>query len=136
MAIHSIESSKFTQPSPPSAAVNNATAELRQPNSLLTTEKNGAAKSDQTLEASNKHALKPDSDTEASIAAAIEKLNKFVGGANAELQFTLDTDADLTVVKIMDKETKQLIRQFPSAEAVQIAKVLDKLQGLLIRDQA
>jgi len=136
MAIQSIESSKFAQQSPPISTANSVQAELRQPNSPLATEKDRVAKTEQSLETSNKINSESDSDTEASIAAAIEKLNKFVGGANAELQFTLDKDADLTVVKILDKETKQLIRQFPSAEAVQIAKVLDKLQGLLIRDKA
>jgi flagellar protein FlaG len=36
----------------------------------------------------------------------------------------------------MDSQSNEVIRQFPSKEAIEIARALDKLQGLLIKDKA
>ena len=51
------------------------------------------------------------------------------------LQFTVDEDTGIDVVKVIDTETEEVIRQFPSEEVLAIARALDKLQGLLIRDK-
>jgi len=40
------------------------------------------------------------------------------------------------VVKVVDLETKEVIRQIPSPEVLEIAKAVDQLQGLLIRQKA
>jgi flagellar protein FlaG len=53
-----------------------------------------------------------------------------------EIQFSIDPDTDRTIVKVIDQRTQEVIRQMPSAEALEIAKALDRLQGLLIRQQA
>lgn len=135
MAIQSIESSILSQQSPPSTNGKIAAGELRgtsPPQQGVP----AAANKVNTDTASQKPDSQKEQPTTDSLKEAIERLNKFIGGANDQIQFTVDKDTDLTVVKIIDRETKQLIRQFPSAEAVQIAKVLDRLQGLLIRDKA
>ena len=41
-----------------------------------------------------------------------------------------------SIVRVVDTESKKLIRQIPSEEVLAIAKVLDKLQGLLVKQQA
>ncbi|MCG2578870.1 flagellar protein FlaG [Dechloromonas sp. XY25] len=134
MAIQSIESSILSQQSPPSTNGKTVVGESRgtppQQNIPAGVSK---ANPDTASQKSDSQKEQPTSD---SLKDAVERLNKFIGGANDQIQFTVDKDTDLTVVKIIDRETKQLIRQFPSAEAVQIAKVLDRLQGLLIRDKA
>ena len=44
---------------------------------------------------------------------------------------------DTLIVKVIDKESGELIRQMPTEEAVRIAKVLQgKLPGLLVSHQA
>ena len=40
------------------------------------------------------------------------------------------------IVKVMDNATKEVIRQIPSVEMLAIAKALDKIQGLLIKQKA
>jgi len=40
------------------------------------------------------------------------------------------------VVRVLDDATKEVIRQIPSEEALEIAKALDKLQGVLLRQEA
>ena len=70
------------------------------------------------------------------VEKAVEKISEFVSSRQSELSFSIDDASGSQIVKIMDIQTKQVIRQFPSEEAVAIAQALDKLQGLLIRDKA
>jgi len=52
------------------------------------------------------------------------------------LQFEIDQDSDQIVVKIIDQSTKEVVRQMPTEEALEMAKAIDKMQGLLIRQTA
>ena len=68
--------------------------------------------------------------------SAIKATQDFVGIVNSSLEFTVDEDTGTTVVKIVDKETNELIRQIPSEEMLSIAKALDTIKGLLVRQKA
>lgn len=70
------------------------------------------------------------------VKRAVEKISEFVSSRQSELSFSIDDISGSQIVKIMDIQTQQVIRQFPSEEAVAIAHALDKLQGLLIKDKA
>lgn len=52
------------------------------------------------------------------------------------LSFSLDEEAGRLVIKITDAETGEVIRQIPPEEAVAIARSLEKLEGLLLPQQA
>ncbi len=52
------------------------------------------------------------------------------------LLFSIDDDTGRTIVKIVDSQTDEVIRQMPSEEVLAISKAIDKLQGLLIKQQA
>ncbi|WP_310492714.1 flagellar protein FlaG [Dechloromonas sp.] len=85
--------------------------------------------------------LAPESQTQKApdkldVKQAVEKIAEFVSSRQSELSFSIDDASGSQIVKIMDIQTKQVIRQFPSEEAVAIAQALDKLQGLLIKDKA
>ncbi len=67
---------------------------------------------------------------------AVSELNKAVQSFSQNLEFSVDTDAREVIVKVVDQQTKQVLRQIPSIEAVEIAKSLDKFQGLLIKQEA
>lgn len=69
-----------------------------------------------------------------SLKEAMQKINQTMASSN--LQFTVDEETGMNVVKVVDTETKEVIRQMPSEEVLVIAKVLDQLQGLLLRDKA
>lgn len=68
--------------------------------------------------------------------SAVKATRDFVGIVNSSLEFTVDEDTGTSVVKIVDKETKELIRQIPSEEMLSIAKALDTIKGLLVRQKA
>lgn len=67
---------------------------------------------------------------------AIKHINEALKTLEPRLEFTVDADSHRSIVKIVDHETKQVIRQMPTPEALEIAKALDRLQGLLIRQKA
>jgi flagellar protein FlaG len=67
---------------------------------------------------------------------AVKAVNDFVNPVNNSLQFRVDDDTGKTIVKVIDKTTNEVIRQFPSEEMIAIAKALDGIKGLLFRQKA
>lgn len=70
------------------------------------------------------------------VETATKKLQGFVDTVRNDIQFSMDQDSGRSVVKVIDKQTKDVLMQFPSEEALGIAKSLDRLQGLLIKQKA
>ena len=70
------------------------------------------------------------------LQAAVEKIQEFVSAAASDIKFSIDEDSGRTVVKVVERGSQEVIRQIPSQEMLELAKALDKLQGLLIRQQA
>jgi len=67
---------------------------------------------------------------------AVKNINDTFKALSRNLEFTVDAETDRTLVKVVDLETKEVIRQIPSPEVLEIAKAVDQLQGLLIRQKA
>ena len=57
---------------------------------------------------------------------AVKRLNTYVQSINRNLEFNIDNDSGQTVVKVIDSETDELIRQIPNEEALNIAKHLNE----------
>jgi len=73
----------------------------------------------------------------AQVQQAAQMINKAVQTFSRNLEFSVDDAAvGKTVVKVVDQETGEMIRQIPSQEVLDIARALDRLQGLLVRQQA
>lgn len=66
---------------------------------------------------------------------AVDQVNKIVESISSDLKFTVDKSTGINVVKVIDLSTKDVIRQIPSEEMLSIARSLDKLQGLLIKQK-
>lgn len=67
---------------------------------------------------------------------AVDKLNKSLQQSSSDLLFSVDSDTDQVIVKLVDQNTKEVIRQIPSPEALELAKSLDSAQGRLIKQVA
>lgn len=52
------------------------------------------------------------------------------------LSFSVDDATGKTVVRVSDAKTGEMIRQIPSEELLEIARSLDQMQGMLLRDKA
>jgi len=70
------------------------------------------------------------------VSAAVSKLNEAMLSSSQSLKFEIDDDSKRIVVKIIDQSTQEVVRQMPTEEALQMAKSIDKMQGLLIRQTA
>jgi flagellar protein FlaG len=66
------------------------------------------------------------------IEQTIAKIREAIGPANASLKIEIDPDSDQVIVKVLDDQSGELIRQIPSQEMVEIAKRLDTMQGIFI----
>lgn len=67
---------------------------------------------------------------------AVEHINKTLAQSRQGVEFSVDKDTDLNVVKVIDRETKAVLRQMPNEEALAIARQIDRTQGLLIKQKA
>jgi flagellar protein FlaG len=70
------------------------------------------------------------------LSESMDKINNTMRMMNSNLNFSVDEETGMDVVKVVDMDTEEVIRQFPSKEVLAIARALDQLQGLLVRDKA
>ena len=70
------------------------------------------------------------------VESAVSKISDFVQNFQRDLQFSIDKDSDRLVVKVVDSETQEVIRQIPSEEMLRIARSLDSSESLILREQA
>ena len=70
------------------------------------------------------------------VESAVSKISDFVQNFQRDLQFSVDKDSDRLVVKVVDSETQEVIRQIPSEEMLRIARSLDSSESLILREQA
>jgi flagellar protein FlaG len=70
------------------------------------------------------------------ITQAVQSLNKMMQSLSPDLEFSIDDESNRTIVKLVDQQTKEVIRQIPTRDTIEIAKALDRVQGLLIKQKA
>lgn len=79
----------------------------------------------------------PEESTEAEkVEEAVNQVNEYVQNLSRDLQFTVDQDSGRTIIKVLDSETHEVIRQIPPEELLQIANQLTEGGGLLLKVQA
>ncbi|MEW6413908.1 MAG: flagellar protein FlaG [Pseudomonadota bacterium] len=67
----------------------------------------------------------------------VSRINLALQQTRNNLEFSIDTDANQTVVKLVDTSTGQLIRQFPSAATLELSRSIElSPQGLLVKREA
>jgi flagellar protein FlaG len=70
-----------------------------------------------------------------SVREAVDRINAFLKSAQRDLNIEIDKDTGIVVVKVVDRESGEVIRQIPPEEALAIAKNLDTAQGVLFRSR-
>lgn len=71
------------------------------------------------------------------VKRAVESMKQLAEtAAPNSLQFSIDDDTGKTIVRVSDAQTGEIIRQIPSKELLEIARSLDKMQGMLLRQKA
>lgn len=106
----------------------------------LPTERSAASASSVESRPENLRSEAPDNTPKVPSAAelqkALEDVAKAVAPMAQSLQFSLDKDSGRTVVKVMDTDTNEVIRQIPTEEVLAISQAVDKFKGLLIKQEA
>jgi flagellar protein FlaG len=70
------------------------------------------------------------------VEQAVAEINKTLQSKAQSLEFSIDDDSKRTIVKVIDQSTKEVLRQIPTPEALQIAKSLANSKGLLVDHEA
>lgn len=70
------------------------------------------------------------------LAQALKGINSALRDRSPGLEFSVDEGSDRSVVKVVDRDTQEVIRQMPSREAIEIAKALDKLHSIMLKATA
>ncbi len=73
---------------------------------------------------------------EDTLTRAIEAVNHMLDPMARSLQFSIDDTTGKTVVKLVDRETNEVLREMPTREMIAIARALDHVQGRLINAKA
>lgn len=60
------------------------------------------------------------------LAAAVDQLNAKIQNLNRNLEFSINKDNGVILVKVVDAQTHELVRQIPSEEALALAQNIDQ----------
>jgi len=66
------------------------------------------------------------------LKVTVEKLNKFIQDQRKDVAFSVDEEANATVIKIFKTTTGELIKQFPPEEILAMKAKLRKFTGWLV----
>lgn len=81
-------------------------------------------------------AQKPAPPDRQKAAQAAKEINDFLKSSSAGIEFQIESQSERVIVRVVDTETKQLIRQVPTEEMVAISHALDRMTGLLLAQKA
>ncbi|MBI3222648.1 MAG: flagellar protein FlaG [Nitrosomonadales bacterium] len=124
--------SSTTQASPPARLASDGA-----PVVVVATHSNVEASPSAPAESAAKTAKADAQPSPAELKQAVDSLNRTLKQNNKNLEFSVDNDTKKVLVKLVDTETGDVIREFPSKEALAIARSIDQFQqGLLLKQQA
>ena len=68
------------------------------------------------------------------LEGTVSELNALAQRMRRELQFTIEKDSGEMIVKVIDTETDEVIRQIPPEAVLELRKRLDDAAGVIFRD--
>lgn len=68
----------------------------------------------------------------AAIQDRVVELNSYMQNMNRSLQFSVDDQSGDTVIKVIDSETDEVIRQIPAEELLVVRSSLEEYRGMLL----
>lgn len=67
---------------------------------------------------------------------AAEMLNKSDTFKRTSLNFQVEDGSGQLIIKVMDTESNEVIRQIPSAEALALSRAIESNQGMLVKTKS
>ena len=78
-----------------------------------------------------------DEPTREQLQNALDQVSKAIEQkAPNELRFSVDESTGISVIRIVDQKTGETLRQIPAQEMLEIAKSIDEMKGLLVKQKA
>ena len=71
-----------------------------------------------------------------SVRQAVEQVNDVLRRSAVGVEFSLDQGSGRVIARVVDSETKEILRQIPSEQMLAISRAIDDLRGLLIQQEA
>ncbi len=62
---------------------------------------------------------------------AVDDMNRKAQDLRRSVQFSVDRELNMTVVKVVDSRTEEVVRQIPSEEFIEISKALRESRSLI-----
>lgn len=72
------------------------------------------------------------------VEETVVRLNEYVQSLNRGLEFSVDADTKDVVVKVIDRDTKEVVRQFPPEDMLRLRKSIDDYlndSGFLVEEK-
>ncbi|MBH0201247.1 MAG: flagellar protein FlaG [Nitrospira sp.] len=69
------------------------------------------------------------------IEQAATRVNEVLSLSNPQLRIRVDDETERVVVKVVEQESGELIRQIPPEELLELAKYLSSPKGVLLQEQ-
>jgi len=124
----SIESATLQQPVSTNKTANNANASAVAKTENVKAEQIVAQV--QGVQSTERTAIAPEELTQ-----VVESLNSIVQTMKRNISFDVDKDSGRVVISVSDSDTKELIRQIPSEDALKLLKRMDAAVGLLFSEK-
>jgi flagellar protein FlaG len=70
------------------------------------------------------------------VAQAAKHIESFVKSVGRSLDFSVDSRTGQSVLRVMNPENGQLIRQLPAEETLRVAAAIDYMQSVLVNQRA
>ena len=77
-----------------------------------------------------------DTPSVAELTGAIDQLNGYLEETQRGLRFSMDEDSGRTIVRVIDTETDEVIRQIPSEEMLVLIRHFNEVTGNIFDEVA
>ena len=118
----------------PARALSSSQAEgVKAPDLAASSENRQVQNPQAATESSKAEKLKERSEAQREeLGQAVSQLNDFVQNVQRDLQFEVDNDLGQTIVKVVDQQTQEVIRQIPDEVALRLAEKLQQDEPLTL----
>lgn len=79
---------------------------------------------------------RPPQVDEARIERIAEAMDNYVRSVQRDLNIQVDHDTDKVIVKVLSRETGEVIREIPPEELLRLASRMEEMAGVLIDERA
>ena len=75
-----------------------------------------------------------DTSFQDALAERVRSINEHMRQQSTQLEFSIDGDTSSIVVKVLNKETGEVVRQIPPEELLNLTKSFQNLRGLMVSE--